>query len=67
MAASTARQPISVALIGAGMIAKTHLAALSAAQDVARLNAVVSRRPEPARPLAALYEGAAATRATAAA
>ncbi|MFT6533790.1 MAG: putative dehydrogenase [Limimaricola cinnabarinus] len=59
MAASTARQPISVALIGAGMIAKTHLAALSAAQDVARLKAVVSRRPERARSLVALYEGAA--------
>lgn len=59
MAASTARQPIGVALIGAGMIAKIHVAALSAAQDVARLKAVVSRRPERARPLAALYEGAA--------
>ncbi len=37
---------MGVALVGAGMIAKTHVAALSAAGDVARLHAVVSRRPE---------------------
>lgn len=49
--------PIGVALIGAGMIAKTHVAALSAARDVAQLRSVISRRPERARYLAELYDG----------
>lgn len=48
-----------VALIGAGMIAKTHVAALSAAQDMADLRKIVSRRPERATYLAEYYDGAA--------
>lgn len=51
------RKPIGIALIGAGMIAKTHVAALSAAQDVAQLRAIISRRPERARKLAEFYDG----------
>lgn len=50
-------KPMGVALIGAGMIAKTHICALSAARDKVRLVAVVSRSPDRARPLAALYAG----------
>lgn len=46
-----------VALIGAGMIARTHVAALSAAREVVRLRAVVSTRPGRARYLEAFYEG----------
>ncbi len=46
-----------VALIGAGMIAKTHVAALSDAQDEIALKAIVSRRPENARYLADFYDG----------
>ncbi len=49
--------PFDVALIGAGMIAKTHVAALSALQDTARLRAIVSRHPVRALPLAAQYAG----------
>jgi len=48
---------VGVALIGAGMIAKTHVAALSAAQDVAQLKTIVSRRPERAQYLAEFYDG----------
>lgn len=51
--------PIGVALIGAGMIAQTHVQALSAARDVTRLKAIVSRHPDRARPLADHYTGAA--------
>jgi len=51
------QQPIGVALIGAGMIAKTHVAALSEAQDVARLKTIISRRPERAGYLADIYDG----------
>lgn len=46
-----------VALIGAVMIAKTHVSALSAAQETLSLKAVVSRRPENATYLAELYGG----------
>ena len=53
------RQRVGVALIGAGMIARTHVDALSAARDLVRLVAVVSRRPERATYLAAHYAGAA--------
>lgn len=53
--------PVGVALIGAGMIAKTHVSALSAAQDKMRLEAIVSRHPDRAHPLAALYAGEAPT------
>ncbi|WP_341368844.1 Gfo/Idh/MocA family oxidoreductase [Yoonia sp. BS5-3] len=49
--------PIGVALIGAGMIAKTHVAALSAARDIARLSAIVSRNPDKAYYLKDFYEG----------
>ncbi|WP_246107287.1 Gfo/Idh/MocA family protein [Puniceibacterium confluentis] len=50
-------QPMGVALIGAGMIAKTHVAALSDAGDRLRLAAVMSQRPERARHLAEHYRG----------
>lgn len=50
-------QPIGVALIGAGMIAPTHVAALSSARDRVRLCAIVSRRPERAEYLANHYSG----------
>lgn len=58
MTKSVSQQLVGVALIGAGMIAKTHVAALSAAQDVARLKTIVSRRPERAGYLAEFYDGA---------
>lgn len=48
---------IGVALIGAGMIGQSHVAALSLAQDRLDLKAIVSRRPDRARPLAAHYAG----------
>lgn len=48
---------IGVALIGAGMIAPTHVAALSAARDRVRLRAVVARRPERAEYLAEKWQG----------
>lgn len=57
MTNTNAQQPIGVALIGAGMIAKTHVAALSAAQDVAHLKTIISRRPERAGYLAEFYDG----------
>ena len=49
---------VGVALIGAGMIAKTHVAALSDAQNDIALKAIVSRRPENARYLADFYDAA---------
>jgi len=51
------KKHLGVALIGAGMIAKTHIAALSELQDNVRLKAIVSRHPERAAPLAADYAG----------
>ncbi|MGP6085394.1 Gfo/Idh/MocA family protein [Antarctobacter jejuensis] len=57
MSQSARPQPLGVALIGAGMIAKTHVAALSAARRSVRLGAVVSRRPERAEYLAEHYLG----------
>ncbi|ASJ71243.1 Gfo/Idh/MocA family protein [Granulosicoccus antarcticus] len=48
---------VGVALIGAGMIAPTHVAALSAARTRVRLETIVSRRPERAHYLAELYAG----------
>lgn len=48
---------IGVALIGAGMIAPTHVAALSDLRDKVRLAAIVSRHPDRARSLAGLYAG----------
>lgn len=49
---------IGVALIGAGMIAPTHVAALSAAQGLVKLEVVVARRPEQAEYLADTWQGA---------
>ncbi len=49
--------PMNVALIGAGMIAKTHVCALSDAHGLARLSHVISRNPDKARYLADFYEG----------
>lgn len=57
MAKSLTDQRVGVALIGAGMIAKTHVAALSAARDIAALKVIVSRHPEKARYLEALCKG----------
>ncbi|SFR44208.1 Predicted dehydrogenase [Yoonia tamlensis] len=48
---------MGVALIGAGMIAPTHVAALSAMRNELRLDAVVARRPENAAYLADHYAG----------
>ena len=52
-----AEQHIGVALIGAGMIARTHVLALSGLQNVARLRTVISRTPEKALHLAEFYDG----------
>ncbi len=58
MAETVQTQHWGVALIGAGMIAPTHVAALSDLGDKVRLHAIVSRRPERATHLADLYPGA---------
>ena len=58
MVQSVGQQRVGVALIGAGMIAKTHVAALSAARDVVRLDTIVSRHPERAEHLSAHHAGA---------
>lgn len=50
---------VGVALIGAGMIAKTHVEALSATRAKTRLEAIVSRHPERAQHLAQHYDGSA--------
>ncbi|MCG3267056.1 Gfo/Idh/MocA family protein [Yoonia sp. I 8.24] len=50
---------LGVALIGAGMIAPTHVAALSGLRDLLRLDAVLSRHPENAAYLAETYAGTA--------
>lgn len=50
---------VGVALIGAGMIARTHVEALSAMGNRVRLEAIVSRHPERAAYLAEHYAGAA--------
>ncbi|WP_424934412.1 Gfo/Idh/MocA family protein [Amaricoccus macauensis] len=57
MAKTITQGRVGVALIGAGMIAKTHVAALSEARDTLQLRTVVSRRPERAHYLAEFYEG----------
>ena len=57
MAKTVNHQRINIALIGAGMIAKTHVAALSAVRHEITLQKVVSRNPENARYLADLYSG----------
>ncbi|MBX2839568.1 MAG: Gfo/Idh/MocA family oxidoreductase [Gammaproteobacteria bacterium] len=48
---------MGVALIGAGMIAKTHVSALASICTHVRLASIVSRRPERANYLAAYYPG----------
>lgn len=57
MVKSIEQKRVGVALIGAGMIAKTHVAALSDARREIELKAIVSRRPEKAHYLADFYEG----------
>ncbi|TNF18651.1 MAG: Gfo/Idh/MocA family oxidoreductase [Rhodobacteraceae bacterium] len=47
----------AVALIGAGVIGASHVAALSGLQDRAALRVVQTRRPERASGLAELYDG----------
>jgi len=49
--------PLGVALIGAGMIGKTHVAALSDAQDRVRLEVILTRNPDTATHLAEYYTG----------
>lgn len=49
--------PVGVALFGAGMIAPTHVTALSALRSEIHLDAIVSQHPEKARHLAKHYEG----------
>lgn len=49
--------PLGVALIGAGMIAPTHMLALSELQPRCTLKTIVSRRPERAKYLSEYYEG----------
>ena len=51
------KQRTGVALIGAGMIGKTHVAALSDLRDRVRLDAVITRHPERAEHLAEHYAG----------
>ena len=55
MAAKQVPSTAGVALIGAGMIAPTHITALSALGDRARLRAIVSRDPAKAQHLSTLY------------
>lgn len=56
--AKTITEPrAGVALIGAGMIANTHVSALSEAQDSTSLRYILSRNPDKAAPLADLYHG----------
>lgn len=50
-------EAIGVALIGAGMIAKTHVSALSSAQDRVQLRTIISRRPDRAQYLAEYFDG----------
>ena len=58
MTSMSAPRTVGIALIGAGMIAPSHVKALSALQDQLELKAVVSRSPQKARLLGALYHGA---------
>ncbi len=51
------QKPVGVALIGAGMIARTHVAALSEARADIALKTIVSRHPEKALYLKEFYEG----------
>ena len=56
MSKTIKKERVGVALIGAGMIAKTHVAALSEAQNEIALKAIVSRRPKKARYLTDFYD-----------
>lgn len=56
MSAHSNHEPVGVALIGAGMIAESHIRALSAIGH-ARLEVVVSRTPSKAGHLAEFYSG----------
>lgn len=56
MSAQSNTEAVGVALIGAGMIAQSHIQALSAI-DHARLEVVVSRTPAKAEHLAEFYSG----------
>lgn len=57
MTGKTDVPPVGVALIGAGMIAPTHVAALSSIQARAQLHTILSRRPERAEYLIEKYAG----------
>jgi len=57
MAKTMDQKQVGVALVGAGMIAKTHVAALSDLQSRISLKTIVSRRPEKARYLTEFYNG----------
>lgn len=57
MNTTSSSRRIGVALIGAGMIAQTHIEALSAAKSGLQLKAILSRTPDMARYLNAYYDG----------
>lgn len=59
MNTATQTRPMGVALIGAGMIAQTQIAAISDLKEQLHLAAVLSRTPARAQPLADLYDGTA--------
>ena len=59
MAETSTTSRVGFALVGAGMIAPTHVKALSALRSKINLTAIISQRPERAMHLAEHYEGAA--------
>lgn len=58
MTRETHTKPVGVALVGAGVIGRRHVEALSDMGDLVALRAIVSRSAEASKPLAALYDGA---------
>ncbi len=57
MSVPTPLRPVQAALVDAGMIAKTHVSAISDAQDRVQLKTILSRRPDRATYLADHYDG----------
>ena len=58
MVRETITKPVGVALIGAGVIGRRHVEALSDMGDQVALRAIVSRCSEKSEPLAGMYDGA---------
>lgn len=50
-------KPLGVAIVGAGMVAGTHMAAVEAASDFVKLRGVLSRRPSRAEALLSDFPG----------